>query len=322
MSHSISLIAYNGCEAGALMSTVDLFLTANNHAGELDNAVANLYQVQIVSMDGRAVRCSNGRHIEVDGDLSQVEEGDIVLFHGHRLADATASDNAIAQWLALIPWLKDKVASFRLLISNWSGSHLLAEADLLKPAEKHPWRLANFFKPAAELATDNLQTGNVVCAAASTAWVDVCLSVVEKLNGRPFASSLARTLTVGYQRGGQAAYISHPLVDVNNSLISRAEEWIQNNLAERFSVEDLAEHLAVSTRTLIRRFQDCMGQSPQSYIQQTRIERCKMLLETTSLRFSQIVARCGYTDESAFRRLFKRSYNLSPREYRRRLHEE
>ena len=52
--------------------------------------------------------------------------------------------------------------------------------------------------------------------------------------------------------------------------------------------------------------------------QKLRIERSKILLETTQLRFSEIVQRCGYQDESAFRRLFKRYCQMTPREYRQR----
>lgn len=49
-----------------------------------------------------------------------------------------------------------------------------------------------------------------------------------------------------------------------------------------------------------------------------RLETGKVLLANTNYRLTQILERIGYDDESAFRRLFKRDTNLSPREYRRR----
>lgn len=74
----------------------------------------------------------------------------------------------------------------------------------------------------------------------------------------------------------------------------------------------------MSPRTLIRRFQNVLGEAPQGFTQMLRIEKSRVLLETTQLSFPEIVQRCGYNDESAFRRLFKRHCQLSPRDYRRR----
>ena len=61
-----------------------------------------------------------------------------------------------------------------------------------------------------------------------------------------------------------------------------------------------------------------LSRSSQAFTQKLRIEKCKILLETTTLRFGDIAQRCGYNDESALRRLFKRYCQLSPRDYRQR----
>ena len=42
------------------------------------------------------------------------------------------------------------------------------------------------------------------------------------------------------------------------------------------------------------------------------------LLETTLLSFDEIVERCGYSDASSFRKLFKRATSLTPADYRER----
>jgi transcriptional regulator GlxA family with amidase domain len=71
-------------------------------------------------------------------------------------------------------------------------------------------------------------------------------------------------------------------------------------------------------RTLMRRFKDSTGESPQGYLQRLRLEAAKGLLANSKLRLGQILERIGYHDDSAFRRLFKRRTSLSPREYRQR----
>jgi len=57
---------------------------------------------------------------------------------------------------------------------------------------------------------------------------------------------------------------------------------------------------------------------PSAHIQHLRVERAKALLEVTQLTFDEVVERCGYTDVSSFRKLFKRATTLTPAGYRER----
>jgi transcriptional regulator GlxA family with amidase domain len=120
------------------------------------------------------------------------------------------------------------------------------------------------------------------------------------------------------QRTSQAPYAILSEYQSQDPVVNKAEQWLRKNLHKEFKVEDIASHVAVSPRTLIRRFQNSLQESPQSLTQKLRIEKSKILLETTQLSLGEIIRRCGYQDESAFRRLFKRHCALSPREYRRR----
>ena len=90
------------------------------------------------------------------------------------------------------------------------------------------------------------------------------------------------------------------------------------NLRKRISVEDIAAHVAVSPRTLARRFKEKTGDSPLVFLQKMRLEASKALLESTALTTDQIIDRIGYADDSTFPRLFKKHTSLSPRDYRRR----
>jgi len=74
----------------------------------------------------------------------------------------------------------------------------------------------------------------------------------------------------------------------------------------------------VSYRTLHRRFQAATGMAPLAYLQDLRVEMAKELLESTRLSLEQVVERTGYTDVSAFRRLFARRVGLAPALYRQR----
>jgi transcriptional regulator GlxA family with amidase domain len=94
--------------------------------------------------------------------------------------------------------------------------------------------------------------------------------------------------------------------------------WIRKHLPQDISIQDLAQAMHVSTRTLVRRFNQHTGKGPQAGIQNQRIESSRQLFETTHLSLDEIVYQVGYADVSSFRRLFKRHTGLTPREYRHR----
>ena len=74
----------------------------------------------------------------------------------------------------------------------------------------------------------------------------------------------------------------------------------------------------LSLRNLIRRFKDATEQTPMQYLQELRIEKAKLLLESSQTAFDQITLQVGYEDGNSFRRLFKQRVGLAPSAYRKR----
>lgn len=90
------------------------------------------------------------------------------------------------------------------------------------------------------------------------------------------------------------------------------------HLRRSFQLAELADHPAVSARTISRRFKAATGEPPLRYVQLLRIETAKRLLEGSGLGVDAVCERVGYGDLSTFRRLFKRETGVSPSEYQRR----
>ncbi|WP_369124881.1 helix-turn-helix domain-containing protein [Pseudomonas sp. RTB3] len=67
-----------------------------------------------------------------------------------------------------------------------------------------------------------------------------------------------------------------------------AQKWLQDHLAEQVRMTDLAQRLAVSERTLIRRVNRVLEQSPLTYLQNLRIDTARALLEAGDLSTEQI----------------------------------
>lgn len=88
-------------------------------------------------------------------------------------------------------------------------------------------------------------------------------------------------------------------------------------MAQPFVLAALADALATSERTLMRRFRQTLGASPLQYLQRLRMQAARRLLECSTLEIKQIAAEVGYGDVSSFRRLFKRELSCAPGYYRR-----
>ena len=324
MSRRVFVLAVDGAMAGSLVGNRDLFMVANMLAKNTSVSAAPLFDVRFVSMDGGPIECANGCRMEVDGSIAEIQPGDTLFSPGFMVPNGASVAENLVRCCDLIKWLREQGAGLELIATNCSGSFALAEAGLLNGGRATTaWWLQNEMQrryPAIQVDRDAIcvYSGNIVSGAGSSSFSDVGLSVIEKFAGKPFARLLAKYMMLDSQRLTQAPYAILSLFDSSDVVVNKSEQWIRTNLARDFRIEDLAASMAVSPRTLIRRFQNAIGESPQSLTQKLRIERSKILLETTQLRFSEIVQRCGYQDESAFRRLFKRYCQMTPREYRQR----
>jgi transcriptional regulator GlxA family with amidase domain len=93
---------------------------------------------------------------------------------------------------------------------------------------------------------------------------------------------------------------------------------VRLNSIKRLALAGVCRALAVSERTLARKFKASLGMSPLSYLQSQRVARARQLLESSKLPLDRIVEQCGYEDVSSFRKLFARQVGMTPREYRQR----
>jgi AraC-like DNA-binding protein len=78
--------------------------------------------------------------------------------------------------------------------------------------------------------------------------------------------------------------------------------------------------MAVSERTLVRRFGAATGQTPLGYLQSVRLQAARALLEAGDMTVQAIATQVGYSDVSSFTRLFRQEVGISPGSYRRRFH--
>jgi transcriptional regulator GlxA family with amidase domain len=103
-----------------------------------------------------------------------------------------------------------------------------------------------------------------------------------------------------------------------NETVLKAQELIENNPTETFTVDYMCDKLNVGRRTFERRFKKCTGNSIAEYIQRVKVEFAKKHLEIGKRTVNEIIYETGYNDIDSFRKVFKRFTDLSPMDYRRK----
>jgi transcriptional regulator GlxA family with amidase domain len=149
------------------------------------------------------------------------------------------------------------------------------------------------------------------------------LHLVEKHAGREMAIMAAKVFALEIDRKTQSPFIMfNGQKKHEDEPIKQAQEFIEKNVMERISVEELAVKYAIGKRHFIRRFKKATNNTPIEYIQRVKIEAAKKLLENSRKNVNEIMYDSGYTDIKAFRTVFKKITGLSPVEYRNKYNKE
>jgi len=112
------------------------------------------------------------------------------------------------------------------------------------------------------------------------------------------------------------AFGEHSRLELRFHDVIDAQEFIENNVSDRISVEDLALKFAIGKRNFERRFKKATNNTPVEYMQRVKIEAAKKSFETSRKNVAEVMYDVGYSDTKAFRTVFKKITGLSPIDYR------
>jgi len=101
--------------------------------------------------------------------------------------------------------------------------------------------------------------------------------------------------------------------------VKRAREYIEDNLASKMALRDMADSVALSPSHFCRAFKQSLGSSPMAYVAARRVERAKHMMTSTAERLTEIALACGFADQSHLTRSFSRIVGISPWRWRREL---
>ncbi|WP_329519120.1 helix-turn-helix domain-containing protein [Spirillospora sp. NBC_01491] len=210
------------------------------------------------------------------------------------------------------------------VVSICSGAFALAHAGLLdgRHATTH-WALVDEFAarfPQIRVDPDVLYAdhGDVATSAGAGAGIDLCMHLVRSDQGARHAAHIARTMVMPpHREGGQLQYSAPPHPAQIDGTLAPLLEWITGRLGEPVTIESMAAHEGVSTRTLARRFADQLGTSPGKWLLARRIATARDLLESSDLPLDAIARRVGLSSATNLRRRFLGALGTTPGAYRR-----
>ena len=303
----IGIILYPGAQRSSALGLEDLFGIAERIARETAPAAPAL-QVHMLEQPLPESPDASGCHVLI---LPPSLEPAIT--------PATAAP--------LAGWLRARHAEGTVLASICAGAFLLGETGLLQDREVTThWAYAEAMKerfPTARVDTDRLliDGGDIISAGGLMAWTDLGLKLVERFLGPAVMAQTARTLLVDPPGREQRYYSGFaPKMTHGDSAVLKAQHFLHESGGRETRISVLSQQAGLEERTFLRRFLKATGLTATDYAQRLRVTKAQELLQFGRQPIESIAWAVGYSDASAFRKIFLRIVGLTPGEYRQRVH--
>ncbi|MET0475797.1 MAG: helix-turn-helix domain-containing protein [Mycobacterium sp.] len=210
------------------------------------------------------------------------------------------------------------------MVSFCGGAFILAQAGILdgRTATTH-WLLAPEFRksfPDVRLDVNRLYVDDppVHTSGGVFAATDLALHMVALDRGQAVANDLGRILvSAPHRSGGQAQFIKDSMRADDSAPMGSLLQWLRENVHEPLTLAELARHEHMSERTLVRKFRASTGMSVFDWIARERVNRAKVLLETSDFAISEVAAMAGFGSAETLRRNFEKAVGTTAGAYRR-----
>lgn len=103
----------------------------------------------------------------------------------------------------------------------------------------------------------------------------------------------------------------------NLHVIYQVKEYLDHHYSEALDLELIAQKFFINKYYLSHQFKELMGYGFKRYIQLIRINKAKILLQSTNLSVNEVCSTVGYNNINYFIRLFKDKEELTPYQYKK-----
>ncbi len=320
MKHLTILVPNGHPNPITIISTFMAFMQAEKHH-TLKTGQSVFGQVTIAGTSDKVDVYNGIFSVTPVRDISEITKTDLVIIPA--FLPQTSPEQNIGLNEKMMDWITLQYKQGAEIASLCTGAYLLAATGIANGQKcSIHWNDAEKFRsmfPKVDLVADQVITyenGIYTCGGAFS-FMNLILYLLEKNYGREMAILCSKLFQIDIDRSSQSPYmVFNGQKSHNDPIVLRAQESIEQNITEKFSVESLAQKLAVSRRNLDRRFINATGNTPNEYAQRVRIELAKKQLETTRKTIQEVMFEVGYSDQKTFRDTFKKISGLSPLEYK------
>lgn len=101
-------------------------------------------------------------------------------------------------------------------------------------------------------------------------------------------------------------------------IVTRMMRYIEAHALEPLTLEDVANDIDLSVSRASHLFKEFTGKTIIQYAQHLKLEAAINQMKYTNMTLEQIAFTCGFGNYPYFHRLFTRTYQMSPSQYRRK----
>ncbi|WP_241482227.1 GlxA family transcriptional regulator [Leisingera sp. ANG-Vp] len=315
----MALVIYPGFKA---LEAVGVLAVLNYAGKHLQGAGLNGgYDVTIAAPEPGSVRSDTLMSLDANTALPEAAPLDTVFVVG-----AQDIELVLAREAALVDWCRRRAFEAERFAALCTGSFILAAAGLLDGRKtathwNYAARLQALF-PKADVDADAIfvQDGMLWTSAGVTAAIDLALAFVEQDFGRDIALRVARDMVMYLKRpGGQSQFSTMLTGQMSGpSGMRDIQTWLSLRFDQPMTLDDMAAQARMSVRSFTRAFTAAFGVTPMAYLEGLRCDRAKTLLLDSDLPMKTVAFRSGFSSDEQMRKVFRRRFSLSPRDYRAR----
>lgn len=227
-----------------------------------------VFDVHLVGLE-KEIRQSTGLFsVTTDSLIDEVTNTDLIIIPAiHDDPDKGRDNNK-----RFIPWIVEQYKKGAEVASFCVGAFFLAETGLLngKQCATH-WMHANSFRdryPEVDLVNEKIITheDGIYTSGGAYAFTNLILHLIEKFAGRGIAVLASKAFSIDIDRDSQSAFIIFEgQKGHGDEKIIRAQKYIEENYQDDITVDEIAGQLALSRRTLERRFKKATHNTVTEY---------------------------------------------------------
>jgi transcriptional regulator GlxA family with amidase domain len=314
-----AILGFDGVQSLDVVGPMEVFAVANLHSPP----GLQPYSITLASPSGGEILTHAGLRLAGAVALKDLPDDiDTIVIAG----GSEAALRAAIEDQSVLRWLTDRALRTRRIASVCTGAFVLAASGLLdgRRATTH-WKLCAMLQrlcPAVRVEPDAIFIAEppFYTSAGVTAGIDLCLSLVEADCGSAVALAVARELVLFMRRPGGQSQFSAGL-QIQADATPRMRELLTAIIEDPsgdLSGAALADRLAMTERTFSRHFRQETGFTPTQFVEAARVERAKVLLETSDWPLARVAGRAGFGSVDALHRAFLKRVGTPPGFYRDR----